>query len=212
MTHQSDPHYVYGITEPDELVLDIAAINGSEEVTTMQHRELGVLVSRVSSTEIDRTDENLKAHDRVLREALTHGDGRTVVPMRYGMVFSNQTTLKTVLDGAYRSLRNSLDELAETVELGIKVVGGTNGSPDRDEIERAAANTVDPISLAAVDNELFSDRLLLNRSYLVRRDDQDQFGEAVANFEEQASAETTVQYTGPWAPYNFVDIEIGAQR
>jgi len=52
---------------------------------------------------------------------------------------------------------------------------------------------------------------VLNRSYLVEREDREAFDDAVARIRD-AHEEVTVQYTGPWAPYNFVDIEIGVEQ
>ncbi len=211
MTQHSSPLYVYGITDTGDVSLDNNGIDDAS-VSTFQHRNLWALVSEVSGTEVDRTDENLEAHDRVLRETLDGGGGRSVVPMRFGMVFRDEQTLANVLNGAYPSLRAALNELENTVELGIKVVAPSANGHDNEAIREAAADTLDPISVATTENDLFSDRLLLNRSFLVRHEDRDEFGEAVATFEERIDDRTAVQYTGPWAPYNFVDIEIGAQR
>lgn len=210
MSENRSQHYVYGVTEAEQLAIDAPAIAGAQEVSLLEHRDLAAVRSVIDAPEVERTDENMRAHDEVLREVLE--SGRTVVPMSFGMVFATEAALRNVLDGAYPSLRNALDELSNTVELGLKVVSPPSGGPDPREIHQAAAETVDQVSLAMVDNDLFSDRLLLNRAYLVNQDETDAFGEAVATFEDRATPDTMIQYTGPWAPYNFVDIEIGAKQ
>ncbi len=51
---------------------------------------------------------------------------------------------------------------------------------------------------------------MLNRSYLVDREDREAFDEAIARLEDED--DLVVRYTGPFAPYSFVDVTIGAQR
>lgn len=52
----------------------------------------------------------------------------------------------------------------------------------------------------------------MNRSYLIDRDERAAFDEAVDAVTDDYGDVLTVQYTGPWPPYNFVDIEIGTQQ
>jgi len=49
-----------------------------------------------------------------------------------------------------------------------------------------------------------------NRSYLVEQDQRGAFDDAVETL-ETAYEDVLVEYTGPWAPYNFVDIWVGAE-
>lgn len=58
---------------------------------------------------------------------------------------------------------------------------------------------------------MFSELLVVNRSFLVERDEREAFDQAVGDFQEEYEG-LIVHYTGPWPPYNFVDIKIGAQR
>ncbi len=77
--------------------------------------------------------------------------------------------------------------------------------------EEDVGERLSDIAESETEDDLFSDRLALNRSYLVATDDREAFDDAVGELREEYD-ELTVQYTGPWAPYNFVDIHIGAQR
>lgn len=75
-----------------------------------------------------------------------------------------------------------------------------------DMIERLSEKSINE-----TDNDLFTDRLLVNKSYLVDRDRRDEFDDIIDEI-QAGNDDLTIQYTGPWPPYNFVDIRIGADQ
>lgn len=203
--------YAYGVIEQEDIEFDTEGVNGADRAYTVDHRTLSALVTEVDTVEPEQTDENTRAHDEVLQQLLEYDGGRTVVPMQYGMAFKNARTLKSVLREARPAFRRTLNDIEGTVELGLKVLTEEDATVDGESIREEVAERFDDISLGTADDDLFSDRLVVNRSYLVDRKDRDAFDEAVGEFEDD-HPELLVQYTGPWAPYNFVDIEIGTQR
>ncbi|MFC6824018.1 GvpL/GvpF family gas vesicle protein [Halopelagius fulvigenes] len=202
--------YVYGAIDAEDLDLEISGVGGAERVYTITHKTISAIVSDIDTTDPERTDENVQAHDEVLRTVLEHGDGRTVVPMQFGMAFKDARTLKNVLRGTRPAFKRALNDVEGMVELGVKVVAEENTDLDESTVEEAAERLTE-VSVNEVENGQFSDRLLLNRSYLVERDAQAEFGEAVDELEAELG-DVLVQYTGPWAPYNFVDIHVGVDR
>lgn len=207
----SDALYVYGVIESEDLDVEVDGVNGADRAYTVGYQSLSAVVSDIDTVEPERSDENVKRHDEVLQTILEHDGGRTIVPMSFGMGFKNQRTLKNVLRNARPVFSRTLREIDGMVELGLKVLTKEDADVDPEEIGAEADDRFDRISVNVVENELFSDRLVINRSYLVERADREAFNEAVGEFED-AHEELLVQYTGPWAPYNFVDIEITAQR
>ena len=200
--------YTYGVVADETFELDVEGVDGGTPIRTVEYNSLSAVVSDIDALEPERSDENVRAHDEVLREVLTSGGGRTVVPMQFGMVFKNARTLKNVLRSGRRAFRKALNDVDGMAELGVKVLRDEGASVD----EKRVRDIVDRLGAAAerdVENDLFSDRLVLNRSYLVTRDDQARFSEAVQAVRDDYD-DLTVQYSGPWAPYSFVDIEIGA--
>ncbi|SFG61509.1 Gas vesicle synthesis protein GvpL/GvpF [Halopelagius inordinatus] len=202
--------YVYGATDAEDLDLELSGVGGADRVYTITHKSISAIVSDIDTTDPERTDENVQTHDEVLREVMEHGDGRTVVPMQFGMAFKDARALKNVLRGTRPAFTRALNDVEGTVELGVKVVSQEGTDLSQDAVEAAAERLTDA-SINEVENGQFSDRLLLNRSYLVERENQDEFGEAVDELEAELG-DVLVQYTGPWAPYNFVDIHVGVDR
>jgi hypothetical protein len=67
------------------------------------------------------------------------------------------------------------------------------------------------VSVAARANKPIGDRMILNAAFLVTRDTEDDFDARVkalgANHDK-----LTFKYTGPWPPYNFVNIRLKLER
>ncbi|ELZ09723.1 gas vesicle synthesis protein GvpLGvpF [Natrinema thermotolerans DSM 11552] len=203
--------YVYGVVEADTVEFETEAVAGAERVYTVSHRRLGAVVSDIDTTDPEETDEDAQRHDEVLREIMDYDGGTTVVPMQFGMAFESDRALKNVLRGARPAFRRAMSDIEGRVELGLKLVSEDGADVDREAIEAEVADRLDPIAAQAVENDLFSDRLVLNRSYLVAEDDRAAFDDEIARFEDDHD-ELMVQYTGPFAPYSFVDVKIGAQQ
>jgi hypothetical protein len=202
--------YVYGITEQTDIELTVDGVGGESVLRTVEYRSLVALVTDIDTTDPDRSDEAVAAHDSVLQTVIERDDVETVVPMGFGMAFKNARTLKGVMRGARRALRKALNDVEGCVELGVKLVGPAEEMADTDELRDRLESELAPLSVGQTDDDLFSDRLVANRSYLVEQDQRDAFDDAIdainAGYED-----VLVKYTGPWAPYNFVDIRIGAE-
>ena len=202
--------YTYGVIENESVEIDETGVNGAP-VRTVEYRSLAAVVSEIDEMEPERTDDNATAHDEVLRAVLQSDGGRTIIPMRFGMVFKTENALKNILRNGRVAFRRSLNDLDGMVELGVKLVTKDDTNVDRPAVVEDVATRLREVADTEAANELYSDRLVFNRSYLVERDSQTAVDDAVAEIRDDYEADLHVQYNGPWAPYNFVDIEIGAE-
>ncbi|WP_423744844.1 GvpL/GvpF family gas vesicle protein (plasmid) [Haladaptatus sp. SPP-AMP-3] len=207
----SSNRYVYGVVEKNEFEFDTETVGDADRVYTVTYRSLSAVVSDIDTTDPERTDEDSKTHDEVLRDVLERDDVDAVVPMQFGMAFKDNRSLKSVLRGARRAFRKALNEVDGHVELGVKLVAGEGDELPRDEIREDVGERLAAVAESETEDDLFSDRLVLNRSYLVATEDRETFAAEVGEIRDEYG-ELTVQFTGPWAPYNFVDIHVGAQR
>lgn len=208
----SDNLYAYGVVEDADFELEVDGVAGASRVYTVGHGPLAAVVTDIDTMDPELTDENARAHDDVLQTVLVAEGGRTVVPMQFGSVFKNARALKNVLRGGRRAFTKSLRETEGLAEFGVKLVAEEGATVDAEEIREDAGEKLATASVEEAENDLFSDRLVMNRSYLVDREERMAFDEAVDAITDEYSDVLTVQYTGPWPPYNFVDIEIGAQQ
>ncbi|WP_267643773.1 GvpL/GvpF family gas vesicle protein [Haloarchaeobius amylolyticus] len=213
--------YTYGVVDAGEFGDDEAtltetldgvdAVDGGGPVELLQQGPLAAVVSEIDTLEPDDSDENSRRHDEVLRAVMTVGDGHAVVPMRFGMVFESDPAVSNVLRSARPAFTRALRSVEGRVEVGLKLVEEEAQSLDQQAVRESVASELADHHVERTEGDRFSDRLVLNRSYLVEREERPAFDDAVDRIEDRHES-LLVQYTGPWAPYNFVDIQIGAQR
>jgi hypothetical protein len=68
-----------------------------------------------------------------------------------------------------------------------------------------------PVAVASRANRPIGDKMILNAAFLVRRDREPDFDGAVKAIAAK-HAHLTFKYTGPWPPYNFVNIRLKLER
>ncbi len=69
-----------------------------------------------------------------------------------------------------------------------------------------------PYAIASRSNKPIGDRMILNAAYLVERSREQEFDEVVKSLSRKYEEELSFKYTGPWPPYNFVNIKLKLER
>lgn len=72
--------------------------------------------------------------------------------------------------------------------------------------------TLRPVAVASRSNKLIGENMILNAAFLVDRDREEEFDEAVRSISLKYKGLLSFQYTGPWPPYNFVNIKLKLER
>jgi hypothetical protein len=67
------------------------------------------------------------------------------------------------------------------------------------------------VSVAARANKAIGDRMIMNAAFLVAREGEAAFDAKVKEVGARFS-HLTFKYTGPWPPYNFVNIRLKLER
>jgi hypothetical protein len=100
------------------------------------------------------------------------------------------------------------------VELGVKAVLNSDiGFADLEKRKECVSDilgTLITVAKQSVTGNLFTDRLILNTSFLVNKGDVDAFSDKVESMQEKYPM-LRLLYSGPWPPHNFVYIKIGIQ-
>lgn len=68
-----------------------------------------------------------------------------------------------------------------------------------------------PVSVASRANRPIGDRMIMNAAFLVQRDREADFDAIVKQIGARQN-QLTFKYTGPWPPYNFVNIRLKLER
>jgi len=69
-----------------------------------------------------------------------------------------------------------------------------------------------PAAVASRSNKPIGDRMILNAAFLVERDAEEAFDERVKEISRKYEGLLSFRYTGPWPPYNFVNIKLKLER
>ena len=69
-----------------------------------------------------------------------------------------------------------------------------------------------PVAVASRSNKPIGDRMIMNAAYLVERSREQEFDEAVKALSRKYEEQLSFKYTGPWPPYNFVNIKLRLER
>jgi len=185
-------------------------MNGAE-VYTILHRNIASVVSNTPIKEFELTEENVMRHQAVLRRIM---EEHTAVPVEFGAVIHDVKILKRLIRRSYNTMRECLKLVDNRVELGVKALLKSDITTfDKKNLKFSLKTILESLKKEAeqsISGELFSDRLLLNESFLVKKDNINAFSEEVAKIAENYP-NIRFLYSGPWAPYSFICIKIGKE-
>jgi len=183
----------------------------NDELYTIPYGEISAVVSDSPMKDYEMTEDNIKRHESVLRQVM---EKHTVVPAEFGTTVKNERILNRLLTKAYNPVRESLWLVDNMVELGVKaVLNDDNVFVDHEKRKELVSDILGSLNTKAkqaVTGDLFSDRLILNASFLVNKEDINAFSNKVTSLQEKYPM-LKLLYSGPWAPYNFVYIKIGTE-
>jgi|LGVE01.1.fsa_nt_gb hypothetical protein len=207
--------YVYCVIKSDEEMRSFGdlGIEDTGEVYTIPYKEFAAVVSDSPMKEYEASEENVKEHEEIARKVLL--GGHTVLPVAFNMVFKDKRTLLVTMSKARKGLRKAYETVDKKVELGIKVIFTKEALKKLEksksefvkDFESDLLETIDGKFASLKELDLFSDRLALNMAFLVDRGKIEEFSEAIEPLYNKYNS-LKIQYSGPWAPYNFVDIRI----
>ena len=64
------------------------------------------------------------------------------------------------------------------------------------------------VCVASRDNQPIGDKMIMNAAFLVERQREKQFDNAVNKIAQKYGQRLKFKFTGPWPPYNFVNIRL----
>jgi hypothetical protein len=185
----------------------------ASDVYTMDYRDLSPVVSDVTYRDYAVNEQEVEIHRNVVEQVMRE---YSIIPVAYGMAFKSKKLLQIAMSAGYQAMQKALPIIDGKVELGIKVFLPKGLEPmNSAQKEECSTDFLKSLLAISSDNKklkLFSDRLILNNTFLVDKSSMDEFSLQVGRLQEKYH-EMKVQYSGPWPAYNFVDIHIlGGKR
>jgi Gas vesicle synthesis protein GvpL/GvpF len=68
------------------------------------------------------------------------------------------------------------------------------------------------VCVASRDNKPIGDKMILNAAFLIQKERETEFDAAVNKVAQKFGDRLNFKYTGPWPPYNFVNIRLKLER
>ncbi|MDO8586150.1 MAG: GvpL/GvpF family gas vesicle protein [Armatimonadota bacterium] len=199
----------------------------------LQYRDIAAVISPLTTTQIQATEDNLWRHEMVLEELMTD---RSVLPVQFGAVFTDELSALAVMDERYADFAANLNRVRGRVELGLRALwddplaSSPDSQPSDDAVDgraymldrvrkqrdlqarrqeaEAFAETIHGSIARLADESGYrlqvSPSPYLNGAYLVKR-------EAVATFRQEVETlastypKLCLLCTGPWPPFSFVN-------
>jgi gas vesicle protein GvpL/GvpF len=96
------------------------------------------------------------------------------------------------------------------MQLGRLIEGALEETSNRYVSE--VHDALKPVAVASRSNKVIGDRMILNAAFLVDRGRSEEFDERVRDVSRKYEDLLTFKYTGPWPPYNFVNIKLKLEK
>ncbi len=199
--------YVYGITNNKNFKLDIKGIRG-DLIKKTDLKDISALISFYPNLNPVVKESEAMRHAEILNKLARK---ITIIPMAFGTVFKEKEILEAVITKSYPAIKKTLDLIKDKIELGVKVI--KNKSEEIEELSRKIDQDIleelNKLSVKSIRGDLFSERLILNHSFLVERNQFNRFSNKIGDLEERYS-DLKFIYTGPWPAYSFININVKA--
>jgi hypothetical protein len=236
--------YLYGVSsaaQDDIDPLKNPGVDGVHAVTAIPCGEYLCWVSSVDQAafrrDLEANMENLEwlalhgvRHQQVVSEI---AGTQTIIPARFGTLFSNETALLKDVQARKSALKKVFARIADSDEWGVKVlaeqqtpapVSTAPASSGRDYLQQKAArmkkrperNDADLSDFAEALEKVATDSapsgkvsgaqpgLLWQATFLVARSRRKKWEAVLQEFVKKWQGKRRIEVTGPWPPYSFV--------
>jgi len=200
--------YVYCVIRGSEKKTFGTGFEGNP-VYTVPYKDLSAVVSNVLPVEYEPSAANALIHEEVVERVM---QGQTVLPLGFGNVFVDENRVKWLLVKFYKSFKAYLDKLEGKAEVGVKVNYVEETKVSEEKVYGYGFRVYEALRRHADESRLMrriGGNMILNSSFLIQKNRIQDFKMQLGKLEkEYADKGLKFQFSGPWPPYNFVQIRI----
>jgi hypothetical protein len=185
------------------------------EAVMREHTVIPMSFGTIFRTDADVV-ELLRSTGTAFHEVLITIRGKVELGLK---VVWDRDKVMAVLEEQDQAVRGLRDEIANTttdstyfarVQLGRLVQNSLEAQAN--ELVSSIYGTLRPLSVATRANKVIGDNMILNAAFLVERTKEGEFDSAVEELSGRYADLLSFKYTGPWPPYNFVNIKLKLER
>lgn len=111
--------YLYAITDRPEAPLPAEAGLEGASLLGLPYQNIAAVASSIGVAEVPPEEANIWRHETVVEALMAD---RTVLPVRFGTMFADETAVQAVLAEHYADLVADLKRMCGHVELGVRVL------------------------------------------------------------------------------------------
>lgn len=194
--------YVYGITANENLKHGVKGLK-KQSIQKIVFKDIAALASNYPMLNPALKENEALQHSNILQKLSKKA---AIIPASFGTVFKDKELLEIVLSKCYEASKQTLALIEGKIELGVKAVKSPIEYVPR-KTENEILEPLNKLSVKSVKGDNFTERLLLNHSFLVEKKQFSKFSAEIAKLEKKHKNLKFI-YTGPWPPYSFVNINI----
>jgi hypothetical protein len=182
----------------------------AEGTSAVHFRQVSAIVEPADYSKIEVTAEELQRYQRIVEDVYSH---TPILPAPPGTVFKSEETLMRWLELHYFSLVEALGQVEG--HSAARVTLSVGEDPKNDEATKKfqtlaseALRNFRKSSAATVTHPPIEgeEGVIAKASFLVETDKWQEFSDAVSA-EAKKHREFDFQMTGPWPPYDFVQMQ-----
>ncbi|HTR78454.1 MAG TPA: GvpL/GvpF family gas vesicle protein [Gemmatimonadaceae bacterium] len=184
----------------------------TDEFEVVVLRDLAAIVTGQGAYSLEATSDGAtKRHRRIVDSVFRR---HAVLPAPVGVVFRSSDALAQWLELHYATLMDGLsfveDRRGARVHVSRSEPGGDEGAGR--EVAEVAAESFRAFrgkAAASIALRLDAPDTAFSEAYLVDRESWEEFTAAAAA-QRSANPKVRIDVTGPWAPYDFIQMQFGA--
>jgi len=111
--------YLYAITDRPELPVPAEPGLEGTSLFSLAYQDIAAVVSPLATSTVSPTEDNLWRHEAIVEALMAD---RTVLPVRFGTVLTDEAAVKAVLAAHYANFVVDLEQVRGRVELGLRVL------------------------------------------------------------------------------------------
>jgi hypothetical protein len=196
---------LYGVvTRPDRQGATLAP-----QTSVIAVRDLGAIVRQAPYAPVDRSPAEIGEYRRVVETVFEQA---AILPAPFGVVFRSGEHVATWLQMHHLALTEGMHLVEGRCEARVHLAPRDGAEADEDDLAGAAAEVFRALrrdAAAVVPLRRAGARPSASSAFLVDRAQWDEFGELVAA-QARRYDELRLHQTGPWPPYDFVRMDLGA--
>jgi hypothetical protein len=185
------------------------------ETVMREHTVLPMSFGTIFRT-TDDIVELLKSTAKALEDVLEKMQGKIEFGLK--VLWDRDRVIKRIeeRDQEIQRLKQSIESGGQSstyfarMQLGRLVEGAIEEAAN--EFVRDIHESLKPVAVASRTNKPIGDRMILNGAYLVDRSQEAEFDRVVKQMSQKYEEVLSFKYTGPWPPYNFVNIKLRLER